>query len=282
MEKAKEIQARLDNLQQEMHAKVEACDLKHSKEKNSIFAARRATIAALIAEKELPANFWALALIALLRMKDMESATTPHFLGPYDELLLKTYLEDIEVVYTEKGHRITLRFKPNPFFEESELWAESVERLSDETDEEDEAPPGEESWEFSGVTWKDGHGPQLDGEEEEAEGENGAPGSKRPHPSSDGMTASASSSTQGPSVLEVFSEMPPHPEDDAEMDEEDDDAIADAIEEWESEMDDRKLLLRMIELFVHYNPVSALRDGGAALAGAGNGEAAAAKKAKVE
>ncbi|KAG5480768.1 hypothetical protein CUR178_05903 [Leishmania enriettii] len=280
MEKAKEIQAKLDRLQQEMHANVEACDLKFNKEKNVIFAARRAVIAELIAKKELPHNFWALALIALLQMKDRESTTTPHFLGPYDELLLKTYLEDIEVLYTEKGHRITLRFKPNPFFEETELWAESIERLSDEADEEDDAPPGEESWSFSGVTWKGGHGPQLD--DEETEKENDAPGSKRPHPSSEGLDASTSSSTQGPSVLEVFSEMPPHPEEDEEMDEEDDDAVADAIEEWESEMDDRKLLLRMVELFVHHNPISALQGSDAATAGVSNGEAAAEKKPRVE
>ncbi|CAG9573203.1 conserved hypothetical protein [Leishmania major strain Friedlin] len=280
MEKAKEIQSKLDSLQQEMHAKVEACDVKYSKEKNAIFAARRAVIAELIAKKEMPANFWALALIALLQMKDRESTTTPHFLGPYDEELLKTYLEDIEVLYTEKGHRITLRFKPNPFFEETELWAQASEIMNHEAGEEDEMPPAEESWGFSGVTWKDGHGPQLDEDEEEEE--DGAPGKKRPHPSSGGLDASASSLTQGPSVLEVFSEMPPHPEEDEEMDEEDDDAVADAIEEWEEEMADRKMLLRMVELFVHYNPVSALRDAGAATTGVSNGEEATAKKAKVE
>ncbi|TPP45448.1 Nucleosome assembly protein (NAP) family protein [Leishmania donovani] len=240
MEKAKEIQSKLDSLQQEMHAKVEACDVKYSKEKNAIFAARRAAVAELIAKKEMPANFWALALIALLQMKDRESTTTPHFLGPYDEELLKTYLEDIEVLYTDKGHRITLRFKPNPFFEETELWAQASEIMNYEAGEEDEMPPAEESWGFSGVTWKDGHGPQLD--EDEDEEDDGAPGKKRPHPSSGGLAASASSSTQGPSVLE----------------------------EWEDEMADRKMLLRMVELFVHHNPVSALRDAGAATAGASN------------
>ncbi|GET88191.1 hypothetical protein, conserved [Leishmania tarentolae] len=280
MDKAKEIQAKLDSLQHDMHTKVEACDVKYNKEKNAIFASRRATIAELITKNEIPANFWALALIALLQMKDHESTTTPHFLGPYDEELLKKYLEDIEVLYTDKGHRITLRFKPNPFFEETELWAEAIEVMGDEADEEDEMPPVEESWDFSGVTWKDGHGPKLDDEEDEED--DGAPGSKRRHQSSGNSAACASSSTQGPSVLEAFSEMPPHPEEDEEMDEEDDDAVADATEEWEEEMADRKMLLRMVELFVHHNPVSALRDAGSATAGASNGEEAVAKKARVD
>ncbi|KAG5506495.1 hypothetical protein JKF63_05998 [Porcisia hertigi] len=288
MEKAKEIQEKLDNLQQEMHAKVEACDLKYSKEKNDIFAARREAIAGLIAKKELPSNFWALALIALLQKKDHESATTPHFLGPYDETLLNAYLEDLEVKYTNKGHRITLRFKPNPFFEETELWAEAMDTLGEECDEEEEeeTPPVEEAWKFSGVTWKDGHGPQLDDDEEEEDEEDdhedGASAKKRPRTSNGASAASTSSSVQGPSVLEVFSEMPPHPEEDEEMDEEDDDAVADAIEEWETEMDDRKMLLRMMELFVHHDPVSALRDAGAATASASNGEEAAVKRVKVE
>nr|CAJ2472584.1 unnamed protein product [Leishmania braziliensis] len=280
MEKAKEIQTKLDSLQQEMYAEVEACYMKYNKRRNAIFTARREAVSELMVKKELPANFWALALITQLQMKDRESTTTPHFLGPYDEELLKTYLEDIEVVYMEKGHRITLRFRPNPFFEETELWAEEVEMLDGESDEEDEVPHVEEGWRFSGVTWKDGHGPQL-GDDEKTEEDDAAPGSKRPRSSNGGSAASALSSTQGPSVLEVFSEMPPHPEEDEEMDEEDDDAMADAIEEWEAEMDDRKMLLSMVELLVHNDPVSAMRDVGAAETGGGNSEEAAAKKAKM-
>lgn len=285
MEKAKGIQSKLDDLQQEMHTKVEACDVKYNKEKNAVFAARRATIAELIAKKEAPANFWALALIGLLQLKDRESTTMPHFLGPYDEQLLKDYLEEIAVEYNEKGHRITLRFKPNPFFEETELWAEAVEVMEEDEEDEEDQPPVMESWRFSGVTWKEGHGPRLDDEEEEDEedDDNDAPGKKRPHAGSSNNGAGVASSavgTHGPSVLEVFTEMPLHPEDDEDMDEEDDDVLADAVEEWEAEMDDRKMLLRLIELYIHHNPVEAIQEAAAAADGA-DGEGAT-KKAKVE
>lgn len=284
MEKAKAIQEKLDELQQEMHAKVEACDVQHNKEKNAVFAARRAAIAELIAKKEAPANFWALALVHLLHMKDKESTTMPHFLGPYDEQLLNAYLEEVAVEYTEKGHKISLRFKPNPFFEESELWAEAVDVLDDEDDEDDDMPPVEESWGFSGVTWKEGHGPKLEDEEEEDEeaGEDEAPGSKRAHAGS--SSGPSSSAMHGPSVLEVFTEMPPHPEEDEELDEEDDDVVADAIEEWEAEMDDRKMLLRLIELYIHHNPVEPIQEAAAAAAAAADGAdgEGAAKKTKTE
>lgn len=269
MEKAQEIQARLDELQRELHAKVDACDAKYNEAKNAVFAARRTALASLMASKEAPTNFWAQALIALLKQKDQESATMPHFLGPYDEKLLLTYLEDIAVVYNgATGHRITLRFKLNPFFEETELWAEAVEMpveaVDDEDEEDDVPPPTEESWSFSGVTWKAGHGPQLpdedeEDEEDEEEGDNQeAPGRKRVHANGGGASSSPSA-VQGPSVLEVFGEMPPHPEEDEDLESADDDELADAADEWESEVSDRKMLLRMMELFVHHNPVSALR-----------------------
>jgi hypothetical protein len=285
MEKAQAIQDKLDDLQQEMHAKVEACDVKHNKAKNAVFAARRATIADLIAKKEAPANFWALALIHLLRQKDRESTTMPHFLGPYDEQLLKDYLEEIRVEYTDKGHKITLAFKPNPFFEETELWAEAVVGMPEDEEDEEDMPPVEEEWEFSGVTWKEGHGPRVEDDDEEEDEEGGdAPGHKRPHAggSSGSGAASSSSSLHGPSVLEVFSEMPPHPEDDEELDEEDDDVLADALEEWEAEMDDRKMLLRLMELYIHHDPVQAIQEAAAAEAANGADGEAAAKKAKTE
>ncbi|KPI88164.1 hypothetical protein ABL78_2741 [Leptomonas seymouri] len=286
MEKAKTIQDKLDDLQQEMHAKVAACDAKYNKEKNAVFAARRATIADLIAKKEIPANFWALALIRLLQLKDRESTTMPHFLGPYDEQLLQTYLEEVSVEYNERGHRITLHFKPNPFFEETELWAEAVEAVEEDEEDEEDLPPVEESWGFSGVSWKAGHGPRMDDDDEEAS-EDEALGKKRAHAggSSANGAACASSSADamhGPSVLEVFTEMPPHPEEDEELDEEDDDVVADAMEEWEAEMDDRKMLLRLIELYIHHNPVEAIQEAAAAAkADSVDGEAAA-KRAKAE
>ncbi|KPA75245.1 hypothetical protein ABB37_08552 [Leptomonas pyrrhocoris] len=290
MEEAKAIQDKLDELQQEMHAKVEACDVKFNTAKNAVFAARRETIADLIAKKQVPANFWALALIRLLQLKDRESTTMPHFLGPYDEELLKTYLEEIRVEYNEKGHKITLHFKPNPFFEETQLWAEAVEVMDAEDEDEEDLPPVEESWSFSGVTWKEGHGPRIadedDEDDEEGDSEDDAPGKKRTHaaaaPAAGASTASSADAMHGPSVLEVFTEMPPHPEEDEELDEEDDDVMADAIEDWEAEMDDRKMLLRLIELYIHHNPVEAIQEAAAAAEANGADGETAAKKAKTE
>ncbi|KAK7198824.1 Nucleosome assembly protein (NAP) [Novymonas esmeraldas] len=306
MEAAQTIQAKLNELNNKQHREIDASDAKFNLEKNAIFAARRAVIADLIKSGELPSNFWALAFLSLLKTKSDESPTMPHFLGAYDEALLKAHLVDMEVEYTEQGHRITLRFTPNPFFEETELWAElqKSEVDAEEDAEEDgsgaELTPLMEVCVFSGITWKDGHGPlpydhsdhsddsddDNDDDDDEGAEDNGVgapPGTKRPRPAD--ASAAAPSATQGSSVLEVFSEMPPHPDDetDEETSGEDEDfgnCTAEAVEEWEAEMEDRKTLLRLMEEFIHYDPVSSIR--AAAEPDADSDGDAAEKRARVE
>jgi len=281
MEKAMKLQEQLDALQKKMHAEVEACDASANKQKNVVFAARRAAINKFIANGDLPTTFWADAVINALRCEATASDFTPNYLGPYDEALLKTFLQDVSVQYTESGHKITLFFSENPYFEEKELWAECVDVLhaDGEAQAEEDMDDGSERWVFSGVAWKAGYGPPSDSEEdsdeemEEDEAEDAEVKKKRRVESTSAREARLRqqkrgregerdgkdiSPVKGPSVVEVFGFMPPHPEEDELMEEEEDDVVAEAASEWEEEMEDRKLLLRMLEFRVHHDPLTAV------------------------
>ncbi|CCW66388.1 unnamed protein product [Phytomonas sp. Hart1] len=269
-------QAQIDQLQQKLHDEVESSNVAFDLKKNSIFESRNNAIISLITSKDLPEAFWATTLVTLLKLRANTEETFPHFMGPYDEELLTKYLKDIKVSYTEKGHRISLFFLANPYFKETELWAEVLDVMTPgssdmlHSDAEEEEEEWEEKINFSGITWNPGHGPEgddeksQDSEHEEVEPKcatENATHKKRTHenPTVDNPPSgnNHSGEKQGPSVLEVFSLMPPSPEEDSELCSEDDDedALIEAVNEWEDEMEDRKLLLStMTEAY--YNPIA--------------------------
>ncbi|CCW64474.1 unnamed protein product [Phytomonas sp. EM1] len=268
-----DVQAEIDQLNQKLHDEVEASDVAFDLKKNPIFESRNKTIADLIASKDLPETFWATTLVALLQLKAKAEETFPHFLGPYDEELLTKYLTGMKVNYTDKGHKISLFFSPNPYFKETELWAEVLDVMAPggstkEQSNDDEEEEWEEQMNFSGVTWSPGYGPECD-DEKSQDGEQEDAGHKcakddeahtkcsHEEPAVENLPSSNhhSGGKQGPSVLEVFSLMPPFPEEDSELCSGDDDegALMEAVTEWEDEMEDRKLLLStMVEAY--YNP----------------------------
>lgn len=281
MEAAADVQDSVDTLQRKMHSEVAVSDAEANRRKDIIFSARRTAINSYIANGELPATFWAEALINVLRMSAGRDTYMPEFMGPYDEALLREFLQDFSIHYSDGRHRLTLHFKENPYFEETELWAECIEvhlpirHLAEEDDEDEEdeneeieeedeeepAPDEEDSWIFSGVTWKAGYGPPSDAESDccEEQGRNADMGLNDPKKkrvrdaeSGDGK------SHRGHSVLEVFGVMPPHPMSDEMMRNEDEEGVREAVEEWEEEMADRRLLLRLMEFKVHYNPLPAV------------------------
>ncbi|EPY32167.1 hypothetical protein AGDE_08829 [Angomonas deanei] len=192
---------------------------------------RQAYIEAAIEKGELPKNFWATVAIALFKIFG-NSEESPHFLGPYDEKLLNEHLEKIEATHTAAKNKIVFHFRPNPFFSETALWAE-------------EAASGE--WDFSGITWQEGYGPQL---EEEAS-QPPPSGEKRPREEAAGDVHT------GPSVLDLFSVMPLHPDDDEELDVDDEEA-EDLVEEWEAEMDERDALLVALLQKMLIDPIAVL------------------------
>lgn len=155
-----------------------------------------------------------------------------------------------------------------------------------ESSKEDDDDDHGEQWVFSGVTWQPGHGPQQappneDEEDEEEDEEDeagdavaaaGAAGKKRPREesastaasgmpapsgqptaaqgeasaSSAGAAAGTAITTEGPSMLDVFSFMLPHPDDDDDLADEPDDVVEEAVEDWEEEMRDRRLLVQYL------------------------------------
>lgn len=289
---AQAIQQDIDALQQELHDQVLASDADFNQRKNEIYAERRAHIAELIKSNKLSSDMWARSIIAMLTVRDKENPYVPRFLGPYDETLLREYLADMNVDYTRTGYKITLSFRENPYFAESELWAECVEELSakeskkdgpreslddgvalngagshGENDDENELM--DEMWTFSGVTWKDGHGPEMpdvdDSSDSDEDDDAKDEGNSRAHDTvSDNRKRQREevdnangerSRTRGPSMLEVFSVMPPHPELDEELAEEDEDDLAEAVDGWEDEMQDRKTLLDMLAEDVFADPL---------------------------
>lgn len=262
---AESVQDKIDALQKALHAAIAASDFDFDQKRAAIISERDAAVREMIANKDLPENFWATAVVSFLTLRDKESDTMTHFLGPYDEELLKGYLKDVHVTFTPKGFRLTMAFRENPFFEETELWAE-IKRVSAKEEAEDAKSDDaddieDEGFEFSGITWKPGHGPADDDDEEDEESDEEG---DHPHAKKTGQKharegESERSKTQGPTMLEVFSSMAPFPEDDEELDDLDDDEMADAVDEWESELNDRKLLLALLAEEMLVSPHTAIK-----------------------
>lgn len=265
-EKAQSIQERINTLQEEVHRDLLENATAMDDARNKIYTAREKEIESLMTADVtqpgtgLAPDFWAKAIISGLETYDQESDANTHFLGPYDKELLSTYLTSMKVEHTPSSQKLVLHFKPNPFFEESSLWAELFLPVDAKDDNDDE----DEHWVFSGVTWKPSHGPLDD--DEDSEDEPQADGQSQPKRSRDG-NAPSSSTTVGPSMLEVFSSMPPHPTQDEEFlatikDEEDDeesqDELEEAIDNWEDEMQDREKLLSLLIEDIYQHPVEAI------------------------
>eukprot|EP00796_Vickermania_ingenoplastis_P011728 gene11728-8073_t len=301
-DRAKSLQEKINAAQRDIHQALLENAAKMGEERNQIYAARAEALKKMMAapaggSESLPQDFWARAIIAGLdSFGDGEENTS--FLGPYDAELLKSYLIDMKVVHSKSSQRLSFFFKPNPFFEETELWAELVSgdkgeeenaaasSGKKEDDEEEEEEEVEDHWTFSGVTWKPGHGPVDEEDEEEDEDDEGAPrGTKRPRDNADAKDGAPV--VTGPSMLDVFSEMPPHPTKDKEFlsmledeeNEEDEEGIEErmdeAIESWEEEMEDRERLLSLLLEDIFHNPAEAIM-------AAGDDKAQAKKQLKTE
>lgn len=261
-----------------------------------------------------PMSFWAKAIISGLKLYDKEDEENVHFLGPYDEDLLSKYLLSMKVTFSPHSKKLILEFKENPFFEETTLWAElhypleknkqegkeggaattttqpaesKSDSQSEQSDEEEEEDEGQ--WTFSGITWKPGHGPE---EEEDTEKREVGETKKR-------VRSEEEAAVVGPSMLARFSEMPPHPNNDQDFldmleeefkDENDPEQaemaaaeeLEDAIQSWESEMDDREQLLSLLIEDIYSNPVEAILADNEEDEKDGEGEVEALKKAKTE
>lgn len=306
---ALEIQEKLNALQQELHEALLSNDEKLKQAQAKIFDEREKMIQQWSKSEchssphsssdgsSLPMNFWAKAIISALELYDKESEENIHFLGPYDAELLTKYLVSMKVEFLPHSQKVILNFKENPFFEETVLWAElhypleetvpekKVKHNSRETndsqseEEEEKDEEDEEHWTFSGVTWKPGYGPQdeeEDEEEEDAEKQEKSGSKRKRDESSEKPSTTKETSVVGPSMLAVFSTMPPHPSSDPEflekleeeykeedMDEEDAEAameeeLAEAVDSWEGEMNHREQLLSLLIEDIYTNPVEAI------------------------
>ncbi|RNE97043.1 putative nucleosome assembly protein [Trypanosoma rangeli] len=267
---ARELQAQIDVLQAELHKCVRKIVIGGNLRRNLHYTARHELIVKAIASGELPRTFWADAIIVALETTEEAGSEGGRLLGTYDAALLREHLRDMRVEYTEAGMRVTLEFAPNPFFEETVLWGEdrhyAVDNDEGEVDKEkedncegkhkddndvrDDEGDVDDVCRFSGVTWKPGHGPEdvSDGDNADADTTKRGAGLKRER---------SPLTTRGWSFLEVFSKMLPHPEDDEAFDDADEDELADAVENWESEMEDRRDLLLTLVEDVWRDPVAA-------------------------
>ncbi|KAH9601126.1 hypothetical protein LSM04_002538 [Trypanosoma melophagium] len=300
---ARTLQSQIDVLQRELYEGVTKLFADGNVKKNTYYTDRHKVITEAIRNGQLPRTFWADAIIAALQTPEPltdnnnnndnnENDMNDRLIGPYDAQLLREYLEDMRVVYTDVGVRVVLQFKPNPFFEETELWGEEQQHGAvkchshgddcgcekkeennnsnddnngnnnkDGEEEEDERDDG--NCYFSGITWKPGHGPIMDDDDDNNNdnNSNNKDGErKRPRTSTD----AASTPTRGWSFLDVFSKMLPHPADDEafdEEDEEDDEDFEEAVEKWETEMEDRRELLMLLVEDVWMDPVAAYTKG---------------------
>ena len=174
-----------------------------------------------VLKEKAPKNFWATVI-------QTHPDISTELMGPYDAKIMES-LEDFSVIFTETGYKLSVVLGKNDFIESGTLWAED----------------NDGDFTFSGVTWKEGKGPREDDDDDEAPSK---PGEKRPR-ADDG---------RGPSIFEVFSIMPPHPDEDDEMDEEDDDEFEDAVEQWEEDMDDRREVLSCLVGEVWADPARVL------------------------
>ncbi|ESL08526.1 hypothetical protein TRSC58_03770 [Trypanosoma rangeli SC58] len=266
---ARELQAEIDVLQAELHKRVRKIVVEGNLKRNLHYTVRHELIAKAIASGELPRTFWADAIIEALETSEEAGSERGRLLGTYDAALLRDHLRDMRVEYTGAGVRVTLEFAPNPFFEETVLWGEDRHyaggddegdvgkekedncegKHKDDNDGRDDEDDVDDICRFSGVTWKPGHGPEDDSDDDNADATKRSAGLKRER---------SPPTTRGWSFLEVFSKMLPHPEDDEAFDEAEEDELADAVENWESEMEDRRDLLLTLVEDVWRDPVAAL------------------------
>lgn len=219
-DKAAAIQAKIDAKHEEFRKQRHAIDAEAAEKLNAAYAKRAAVL-----EQKAPKAFWAMVIRS-------HSDLSQEMLGPYDDEILES-LEAFDVRYTATGFRLTMRFGPNDYFVEKELWAEDDD--------------GDLS--FSGITWKEGKGPAPEaeeGDEEEEEGEEDK--NKRLR------------DDHGPSLFEVFEKMGPHPEEDdqllEEVEEEED--LDEIIAEYEEEEHDRHDVLQCLVEEVWEKPVDCL------------------------
>ncbi|EKG01647.1 hypothetical protein TCSYLVIO_007348 [Trypanosoma cruzi] len=275
---AREIQTRIDLLQAELHKHVKNVVVAGNLKRNAHYTARQEIITKAIESGELPRTFWADAIVAALETPEVAEGNEGRLLGNYDAALLREYLQEVKVEYTEAGVKVMLTFAPNPFFQETVLWGEERHYAGDEEeeegkgkdsdnetknknndkDEDDDADnDADDVCRFSGITWKPGHGPEDDGNDHHSGG-GGNAGMDKGRNGTSRKRERSPATTQGWSFLDVFSKMLPHPEEDEAFDEADDDELADAVENWESEMEDRRDLLLTLVEDVWLDPIAAL------------------------
>lgn len=265
------VQDQIDALQRKLHAAIAESDYSFDEKRAAVLAERDAAVRSMIANGELSEDFWGTAVVSFLTLRHKENEAVSPFIGPYDAHLLKKYLLDVNVTFMPKGFLLTMKFRENPFFEETELSAE-VKRVSTKEDDDQPQQDGaaetseddveDEGMAFSGITWKPGHGPTDNDEEAEEDGE-GKGNKKRARegeePEKQATADGDGGVTRGPSMLDVFSKMSPHPEDDEGLDDLDEDELAEAIDEWEGEIDDRKLLLSLLAEEMLMSPHAAIK-----------------------
>ncbi|KAG8343936.1 hypothetical protein ERJ75_000886200 [Trypanosoma vivax] len=260
------IQEQIRELQYEMHKNLSDLTIQSNIKKNEHYATRHEVVTRGIRDGLLPRTFWADAVIASIDLADKQSnfdvakdGDKCQTLGPYDVPLLRNYLEDMKVTFTEKGTRLSLHFAANPFFEEPELWAEvtrgpqrdtdvATEGFEDHGDKDDHSVDSSEDdlFVFSGITWKPGHGPlddESDGDED------------------DKIQQQTEEVTRGWSFLDMFSDMPPPPEVE-EFEGVDTSEFLRESDDWQMEADDREQMFRLLVEEVWANPLAVLLDGG--------------------
>ncbi|KAF8285362.1 putative nucleosome assembly protein (NAP) [Trypanosoma cruzi] len=186
---AREIQTRIDLLQAELHKHVKNVVVAGNLKRNAHYTARQEIITKAIESGELPRTFWADAIVAALETPEVAEGNEGRLLGNYDAALLREYLQEVKVEYTEAGVKVMLTFAPNPFFQETVWWGGSRHYAGDEEEKREKEktvimrPKTRTTTRTKmmmlimmrmtfaaspGITWKPGHGPEDDGNDHTA------------------------------------------------------------------------------------------------------------------
>lgn len=219
-----DIQAKIDAVQVRLGTAMAEMRRVAADRLNAFYAARAVTLSS-----KAPKTFWALVLRSHTQLVD-------ELFGTYDDRILD-HLEDMSVTYAGDSSRVTLKFRPNPFFGDAALWAEGD--LSDT----------EKPLTFSGVHWKPKHGPYTEEEEEARDKAQNAspakPGDKRARDApASGSDATGDERDRGDSFFAFFEDnVGPRPEPNEDDLSDDDDAnssLAEAQDNYDEEMGNRR------------------------------------------
>lgn len=213
------------------HAEVSKLVVQRDLKKNAIFKEREALLKAKNASKA----FWPLVL-------RMHPDVQQELMGPYDDQLLNALLDFTVVYNADGGYRLAMSFAQNDFFQEQELWLEVSAPGQD----------GDGVITTSGMTWKPGHGPVDDQEEEADTRKKGAKSGR-----------AEAKLTQGPSFFELFEEMLPPPAGDTsdeedEEEEEDDEEEQEYREQYDAEYGERMEVIHCLVEEVWEDPLAIL------------------------